>query len=212
MKLYVWTIAPNPRRVRIYLTEKGIDVPMEEAGIPGKPALDPAFLEKTPYRRVPLLELDDGTTICEAMAICRYFEALHPEPPLMGVDALEMARVEMWERMSEFEGLFAVAESFRNARRRFAGRAVPGIPGESAQIPALVARGRQRAALYFDRIDARLGEARFLAGERFTTADITAWCTVDFARLIEVEASGGRPGLARWQAEVAARPSIREAL
>ena len=209
MKLYVWNIAPNPRRVCIYLAEKGIDVPMEEASIPGKPALDPAFLEKAPYRRVPLLELDDGTLISEAMAICRYFEVLHPDPPLMGADALEMARVEMWERMSEFDGLFAVAESFRNAKRRFVGRALPGIPGESAQIPGLIERGRQRTVLYFDRLDTRLGEARFLAGERFTTADITAYCTVDFAKFIDIDASDGRPHLARWRAEVAARPSIR---
>ena len=105
-------------------------------------------------------------------------------------------------------GCFAVAESFRNAKRRFAGRALPGIPGESAQIPELIERGRQRSVLYFDRIDARLGEARFLAGERFTTADITAYCTVDFARHIEMDAADGRPHLARWRAEVAARPSI----
>ena len=209
MKLYVWNIAPNPRRVVIYLAEKGIKVPMEEAGLPGKPALDPAFLDKAPYRRVPLLELDDGTLISEAMAICRYFEAQYPDPPLMGADALEMARVEMWERMSEFEGLFAVAESFRNAKRAFAGRALPGIPGESAQIPELIERGRQRAVLYFDRLDARLGESRFLAGARFTTADITAYCTVDFARFIDMAAADDRPNLARWQAEAAARPSIR---
>ena len=209
MKLYVWNIAPNPRRVVIYLAEKGIEVPMEEVGIPGKPALDPAFLEKAPYRRVPLLELDDGTLISEAMAICRYFEVLHPDPPLMGADALETARAEMWERMSEFEGLFAVAESFRNAKRSFAGRALPGIPGESLQIPELIERGRQRAVLYFDRLDARLGESRFLAGARFTTADITAYCTADFARFIEMDAADGLPNLARWQAEVAARPSVR---
>ncbi|MDE0059991.1 MAG: glutathione S-transferase [Defluviicoccus sp.] len=209
MKLYVWSIAPNPRRVRIYLIEKGIEVPQEEVGVPGKPILDPAFLERAPHRRVPLLELDDGTLISEAMAICRYFEALNPDPPLMGADALEKARVEMWERMSEFEGLLAVAESFRNAKRSFAGRALPGIPGEMAQIPELVERGRQRAALYFDKLDGRLADARYLAGERFTVADITAYCTVDFARFIEMEVSDERPNLARWHAEVAARESIR---
>ena len=209
MKLYVWNIAPNPRRVRIYLIEKGIEVPQEEVGVPGKPILDPAFLEKAPHRRVPLLELDDGTLISEAMAICRYFEALNPDPPLMGADALEMARVEMWERMSEFEGLLAVAESFRNAKRSFSGRALPGVPGEMAQIPELIERGRQRAALYFNKLDARLADARYLAGERFTVADITAFCTVDFARFIEMEVSGDRPHLARWHAEVAERESIR---
>ena len=209
MKLYVWNIAPNPRRVRIYLLEKGIEVPMEDVGVPGKPILDPAFLEKAPHRRVPLLELDDGTLISEAMAICRYFEALHPDPPLMGADPEEMARAEMWERMSEFEGLLAVAESFRNAKRSFAGRALPGVPGELAQIPELIERGKQRAALYFDKLDARLGEARFLAGDRFTVADITACCTVDFAKFIEIGVSDDRPHLARWHDEVAERDSIR---
>lgn len=209
MKLYVWNIAPNPRRVRIYLLEKGIEVPMEDVGVPGKPILDPAFLEKAPHRRVPLLELDDGTLISEAMAICRYFEARHPDRPLMGADPEEMARAEMWERMSEFEGLLAVAESFRNAKRSFAGRALPGVPGELAQIPELIERGKQRAALYFDKLDARLGEARFLAGERFTVADITAYCTVDFARFIEIGVSDDRPHLARWRDEMAERDSIR---
>ena len=209
MKLYVWNIAPNPRRVRIYLIEKGIELPMEEVGVPGKPILDPAFLEWAPHRRVPLLELDDGTLISEAMAICRYFEAQHPDPPLMGADPLEMAQVEMWERISEFEGLFAVAESFRNAKRSFAGRALPGVPGEIAQIPELIERGRQRAALYLDRLEARLSEARYLAGERFTVADITAWCTVDFAKFIEMGVPEGASNLARWFAEVGGRESIR---
>ena len=94
--------------------------------------------------------------------------------------------------MSEFEGLLAVAESFRNAKRSFAGRALPGVPGELAQIPELIERGKQRAALYFDKLDTRLGEARYLAGERFTVADITAYCTVDFARFIEI-GGGGEP-------------------
>ena len=209
MKLYVWNIAPNPRRVRIYLIEKGLAVPEEEVGVPGKPILDPGFLDKAPHRRVPVLELDDGTLISEAMAICRYFEAQHPDPPLMGADPLEMAQVEMWERMSEFEGLLAVAESFRNARRSFAGRALPGVPGELAQIPALIARGKQRAGIYFDKLDARLGEARYLAGARFTVADITAYCAVDFAGFIDMGVSDDRPRLARWHAEVAARDSVR---
>ena len=122
---------------------------MEEVGVPGKPILDPAFLEKAPHRRVPVLELDDGTLISEAMAICRYFEAQHPDPPLMGADPLEMARVEMWERMSEFEGLLAVAESFRNAKRSFAGRALPRRPrGARADPGADRTRQTARRALF----------------------------------------------------------------
>ena len=119
MKLYNWSIAPNPKRVRIYLAEKGIEVEREEAAEPGKPVLKPDYLEKFLHRRVPLLELDDGTTIGEAMAICRYFETLYPDPPLMGIDALDNAIVEMWERISEAEGMFVVAEGFRNSKRSF---------------------------------------------------------------------------------------------
>ncbi len=210
MKLYIWKIAPNPRRVCMYLIEKGIEVPMEDAGVPGKPYLDPAFLEKAPHRRVPVLELDDGTLISEAMAICRYFEAQHPDPPLMGADPRETALVEMWERMSEQEGLLAVAEAFRNAKRAFTGRALPGIAEEVVQIPALVERGKRRAELYFDKLNARLGEARYLAGERFTVADITAYCTIDMSKFVDMGVPGHCRCLARWYAEVAERESVRE--
>ena len=92
MKLYVWNIAPNPRRVLITLKEKGIQVPMEDVGVPGKPVLDPAYLEKFGHRRVPILELEDGTKIGEAMAICRYFETLYPDPPMMGSDSAMIFR------------------------------------------------------------------------------------------------------------------------
>src|SRR5262249_32659129 len=110
MKLYVWGVAPNPRRVQIYLAEKGLKVPTEDAGTPNEPTLKAEFLQSGPHRRVPLLVLDDGTQIGEAMAICRYFETLHPEPPLMGGDALERATIEMWERSADNDGMNAVAE------------------------------------------------------------------------------------------------------
>ena len=126
MKLYDWGAAPNPRRVRIYLAEKGIEVPTEDVGVPSSGDLKPDFLAHHPHRRVPLLELDDGTCIGEAMAICRYFEALHPDPPLMGRNPKEMAVIDMWERIAEFEGLHAVSENFRNSRRTFADRALAG--------------------------------------------------------------------------------------
>ncbi len=100
MKLYTWGRAPNPRRVLIYLREKGLDVPVEDAGDPDKPTLRQDFLDLSPHRRVPLLVLDDGTCIAEAMAICRYFETLHPNPPLMGRGAVEIALIDMWERLA----------------------------------------------------------------------------------------------------------------
>ena len=208
MKLYVWNIAPNPRRLLITLIEKGIEVPMEDVGVPGKPILDPGFLEKFGHRRVPVLELDDGTVICEAMAICRYFETLHPDPPMMGTGAREIALVEMWERQSEQEGLLAVAEAFRNAKRSFTGRPIAGIAGELDQIPALVERGKLRVGHFYEKLDRRLGEVRYLAGERFTVADVTAVCSVDFAKFIEMPVPETCRNLVRWHQEVSARPSV----
>jgi glutathione S-transferase len=209
MKLYNWSIAPNPRRVILYLSEKGIDVPIEEAGYPDKPILKPEFLAAHPHRRVPLLVLDDGTEIGEAMAICRYFETLHPDPPLMGTDAKDKALVEMWERLAEHEGLLASSEYFRNGRRSFAGRAVAGTPGAVDQIPALVERGKQRLMWFYDKFDAQLAANRFVAGARYSVADITTLCTVDFAKVVGLGIPDHCANLARWHAEVSARPSVK---
>ena len=164
MKLYSWEIAPNPRRVRIYLAEKGIEVPVEDVGVPGKPILEPAFLSQFGHRRVPLLELDDGTCIGEAMAICRYFEELHPEPPLMGRDARERALVDMWERIAEWEAMHAISEYFRNGRKSFADRGLAGSGKPIAQIPALVERGQSRMLAFYDTMDGELAGRPWLAG------------------------------------------------
>lgn len=207
MKLYDWSIAPNPRRVRIYLAEKGLKVPVEEAGYADKPILKPEFLAAHPHRRVPLLVLDDGSEIGEAMAICRYFETLHPHPPLMGSDARDKALVEMWERLAEQEGLLAASEFFRNSRKSFAGRAVAGAPGPIEQISALVERGKQRLAWFYAKLNDRLAANHFVAGSRYSVADITTLCTIDFAGRIGFGVPAEHRNLMRWHAEVAARPS-----
>lgn len=207
MKLYDWKIAANPRRVMIYLAEKGIEVTVEDVGDPDSAQLKAAYKERFPDRLVPVLELDDGTCIGEAMAICRYFETLYPEPPLMGTDARDQAVVEMWERRAENEGLLAVSEAFRNAHPGFAGRGLPGTGEPVPQIPELVDRGRARVRRFYDKIDAQLAANEFLAGERFTVADITAFVTVKFARTVKVEVEGERPNLERWYGQVSARPS-----
>lgn len=209
MKLYDWSIAPNPKRVRMYLAEKGIEIEREEAAEPGKPVLKPEYLDKFPHRRVPLLELDDGTTIGEAMAICRYFETLHPEPPLMGTDALDKAIVDMWERISEAEGMFAAAEVFRNSKRSFAGRALPGYAEPIEQIPELVERGKLRMAQYLNKIDGQLRGRDYIAGDRFTVADITAYCAIEFAKFCELDIPDNCVDVARWFDAVAARPSAK---
>jgi glutathione S-transferase len=207
MKLYSWDIAPNPRRVRIYLAEKGIEVPTEDVGVPGKPFLKPDFLARFPHRRVPLLVLDDGTSIGEAMAICRYFEALHPDPPLMGRNPKEAAIVDMWERLAEWEGLQAVSEYFRNAKRSFAGRALAGSTEPVEQIPALSERGRQRVTAFYEKFDFQLKGRAYLAGEAFSVADITALCALDFAVFCGLPVPESCPELARWHKAVAGRPS-----
>jgi len=209
MKLYIWGVAPNPRRVKIFLAEKGLKVETEDAGIPNERSLKPEFLQSGPHRRVPLLVLDDGTQIAEAMAICRYFETLHPEPALMGRDALEKATVEMWERISENDGMNAVAEFLRNGHKAFAGRSLSGMPGTLEQIPGLVERGKQRLGWFYEKLDRQLADHEFIAGKRYSVADITALCVFDFAKRIGAEAPATLSNLARWHSAVSARPSAK---
>lgn len=209
MKLYEWGAAPNPRRVRIFLAEKGIEVPTEDVGVPNSGDLKPEFLAAHPHRRVPLLELDDGTCIGEAMAICRYFEALHPDPPLMGRDPREIAIIDMWERIAEFEGLHAVSEHFRNSRRTFVDRALAGYSQALGQIPDLIARGEARAMMYFHKIDAQLAHNEYVAGDNYSTADITTLCTVDFAKFCKLSVPDKCANLMRWHETVSSRPSAK---
>lgn len=208
MKLYDWHLAPNPRRVRMYLAEKGIDIPIEEVGTGPNLTLDPAYLKKHPHGLVPCLELDDGTMIGEAMAICRYFETEHPDPPLMGTDAKDRALVEMWERKADMEGLHAASEAFRNLAPDFKGRGLPGQRGDAIpQLPVLVQRGTARVARFYQKIDEQLGKNPYLAGERFSVADITAFCSIDFAKWIELDIPAGCKNVQRWYDEVSKRES-----
>jgi glutathione S-transferase len=209
MKLYEWGAAPNPRRVRIFLAEKGIEVPTEDVGVPNSGDLQPAFLAAHPHRRVPMLELDDGTCIGEAMAICRYFEALHPEPPLMGRNPKEIGTIDMWERIAEFEGLHAVSENFRNSRRTFVDRALAGYADALPQIPELIERGAVRTRIFFEKIDAQLADKEFIAGDAYSTADITTLCTVDFANFCKLPVPDECANLKRWHDAVSARPSAK---
>jgi glutathione S-transferase len=208
MKLYVWNRAPNPRRVLIFLAEKSIDVPQEDVG-GEKGHLKPEYVARYPQATVPMLELDDGTQIGEAMAICRYLEELHPTPPLMGVDARDRAIVDMWERRAYEEGLISVAEIFRNRHPLFANRAVAGMAESIPQIPALVERGKQRLQLFFRKFDSQLRRHPFVAGERFTVADATTLAAVDFAAFNGEKIPDEYANLRRWYGEVSKRPSAR---
>lgn len=207
MKLFVWGPAPNPRRVKIYLAEKGIEVPMVDVSGP-KGTLSEDYKARYPNALVPMLELDDGTQIGEAMAICRYFETLHPEPPLMGTDARDRALVEMWERRAYDEGMLGAAEVFRNSHPLFAGRSVPGHARPMPQSQDLVARGRLRLERFFEMFDRHLAGSEFVAGNRITVADITALCAVDFSRkLAKIPIPPECDHLQRWHAMMSGRPS-----
>jgi glutathione S-transferase len=206
MQLYVWGKAPNPRRVRMYLAEKGLAVPMQDAGDGAQ--LSASYKSKYPFAMVPMLELDDGTQIGEAMAICRYFETLHPTPALMGTDAKEKAVIEMWERRAYDEGLIGAAEVFRNTHPAFKDRSIPGHADPVPQVQALQSRGRQRLALFFEMLDRQLNENEFVAGNHISVADITALCAIDFAKIrAETSVPENHKNLRRWYEAVSVRPS-----
>ena len=206
MKLYDYTVAPNPRRVRIFLAEKGIAVPTIQVDLRAGAQFTPEFRAINPACTVPVLEFDNGQRIAEVVAICVYFEAIHPDPPLMGIGPQDRAIVAAWQRRAEREGLLAVAEAFRNSTPGLKGRALPG-PDNYDQIPALAERGRARVARFFEAIDRELADREFIAGDRYSIADITALVTVDFAGWIKLPIPDECKYLQRWHKAIAARPS-----
>ena len=201
MKLYDSAMAPNPRRVRIFLAEKGIEVPVEQVDIAKGENRKPPFLAKNPMGTLPVLELDDGTHIAESIAICRYFEALQPDPPLFGVDTQDIATVEMWNRRMELEVFNMITGCFRNTHDFFKGR-IPQVPeyGE-------VCRGAAEKRLAW--LDKVLADRDFIAGARFSVADITALCGIDFGRVTAIGIQPDQKNLARWHQAVSTRPSAK---
>lgn len=206
MKLYDWSPAPNPRRARIFLLEKGIDLSVEDVGGDNLQLAD-HYIKAYPEAMVPMLELDDGTQIGEAMAICRYLEALHPEPRLMGADPVDAAVIDMWERRAWEQGMMPCSDVFRNSVPEFADRGLAGRHVAVAQIPELVERGRINMDQFFSKFDAQLRGREFLASDRYTVADITTLCVVDFAGFAGIEIPDRCADLRRWYDAVAARPS-----
>ena len=206
MKLYDFALAPNPRRVRIFLAEKGIELEVEQVAIREGAQFEPAFRAINPNCTVPVLQLDDGSTIADSFAICRYFEEVQPEPPLMGRTPFEKANITYWQRRIDIEGFQAVAEALRNSIDRFRDRALPGTLAV-AQIPDLAARGQQRTAAFFEVLNERLGQSAFVAGADYSAADIDALTVVDFAKAIQEEPPAELTALKAWYDRVSARPS-----
>ena len=208
MKLYQANSSPNSRRVRIYLAEKGISMPIVPVDLAAKEQFSNAYAEINPRRVIPTLVLEDGTAIGEVPAIMRYLEEIHPAPPLLGRDAKTMALVTMWERRVEQEGFASVMEAVRNAVPALKSRAIAG-PHDYEQIPALVERSKARVENFYADFNARLAEVPFIAGNEFSVADITAVVTVDFAtKAAGLPMPAEHAALKRWYDGVSARPSM----
>ena len=178
MILYDSSFAPNPRRVRIFMAEKNVEVPIQQIDIGKAENRESPYIDKNPLAGLPMLELDDGTCIAESVAICRYFEEQHPDPPLMGVEAVDRAVVEMWNRRMEFELLQTIAGVFRHTHEFFKGRV--------NQVPEYGEACRVAAPAKLEWLDRELADRPFIAGPRYTIADITALCSIDFGRVSDI--------------------------
>jgi len=202
MQLYDGGRAPSPRRVRIFLAEKGIDIPKVPVDLGKLEQKNPEFLRVNPMARVPVLALDDGTIISETMAISRYFETLHPEPNLLGRDALETAKIEMWNRRIE-HGLYTYVQAvFRHTHPAMADM-------EKPQIAAWAEANKPRVFEFLEVFDFELGSRRFAALDRFTVADITGLVSVDFMKPAKLAIPDSMKNVRRWHEEINARPSAK---
>lgn len=200
MQLYDGGRAPNPRRVRIFLKEKGIDVPLVPVDLGALGQKSAEFTAINPLQRVPALVLDDGTIITESIAICRYFELLHPQPPLFGTSPKDAATIEMWQRRIEFNLLMQVAHVFRNSHPAMKEMEVP-------QVPAWAEANKPRVQEFLRVLDGQLKDKPFVTGDRFTVADITGLVGVDFMKPAKLALPEEFANVRRWHAAVSARPS-----
>jgi len=200
MKLYNSNLAPNPRRVRIFLAEKGVAIPRVEVDLAKMEQRTAEFSALNPFQTIPILELDDGTRIAESIAICRYIEELHPEPNLFGSTPMERAMIEMWQRQLELRLLFPVAQVLRHSHPHMAEM-------ENPQLADWAAANRPRALGAMAIIDEALRDRPFIAGDRFTVADITGLVALDFARPARIAIPPELANLNRWRESLKARPS-----
>ncbi|MDE4173138.1 glutathione S-transferase [Phaeobacter sp. PT47_59] len=208
MIFYDCSTAPNPRRARMFIAEKGLTPETHDVSIAKGEQLDAAFLAVNPRATIPVLITDAGTALTENLGIAAYLEAAYPEPPLMGRDADEKGLVLMWNSIVEQQGGAPIAEVLRNTHPAFENRAIPG-PDHYAQIPALAERGQLRTARFFDLLEERLRESPYLATDHFTLADISAFVFVDFARVIKIRVPEANSATLAWQEAIRERPSAQ---
>jgi glutathione S-transferase len=202
MKLFDGGRAPNPRRVRVFLAEKGMEIPLVAVDMGAMEHKQQAVASRNPLQRLPVLELDDGTILTESIAICRYFEELQPEPALFGRGALGKALVEMWQRRVEFNLLHAVAQAFRHIHPAMKAWEVP-------QIPEWGEANKPKALAFLQLLDRELADREFVAGDHFSVADITGMIAVDFMKPARIAVPEDCGNVLRWHKAVSGRPSAR---
>jgi len=206
MKFYDCKTAPSPRRVRIFLAEKGIELDTVQVDLGSGEQFSDEFRRINPDCVVPVLQLDDGQCISEVLAICSYLDALHPVPALFGETPEQKATTLMWNAKVEQQGLLAVADAFRNSAKGLANKALTG-PESYPQIPELAERGRHRVECFLRRMDDRLADSVYIASDFFSVADISALVFVEFAAWIKIAVPPGAENLQRWYGDVSRRPS-----
>lgn len=200
MKIYDTQTAPNPRRVRVFLAEKGLEPEFIQLDLKKGENLTPEMLAKNPLGKLPILELDDGTCISETDAICTYIEAICPEPPLLGETPLQKGVVAMWQRRVDQGLMLPVTQCFQHTTGYFSDRMTP--------VPAFGEEARKDVIKFLGILEERLGISTYIAGENFTVADIIALCAIDFARVVKIRLDESQVNLKRWYELVSTRPSV----
>jgi glutathione S-transferase len=208
MKFYDCSTAPSPRRVRIFVAEKGLEIETIEIDLRNGEQMAPAFRAINPNCTVPVLVLDDGTTLTSTAGIRGYLEAVHPEPSLTGSTAAEKGRVADLQWRIEIEGMMAMSEALRNSAARMQSRALTGAV-DYEQIPALAERGKARVERFLNGVEAMIGDKPFAAGDHYSVADIDLLVVVDFAGWIKMSLPEGASNARRWHATVSGRPSAK---
>lgn len=209
MQLYDFGPAASAQRVRVFLAEKNLTVPLVELNVREGHQFKEPFATLNPFHCVPFLVLDDGTVISESVSICRYLEELNPEPSLFGRTPVERATIDMWNRRVELDGFMPILHAVRNHLPAFKGRVVPGTRTDLPQLPALVERGEDMLHVLLGRLDRHLAGTEYVAGAAVSIADITGYFTMNMAKRLEVDFEARYPNVFRWHKAFSARPSTR---
>ncbi|WP_294226939.1 glutathione S-transferase [uncultured Shimia sp.] len=208
MIFYDCATAPSPRRARMFLAEKGLEIEIRQVDLRNDGHRAPEFLALNQHGTVPVLTTGEGQNLTENIAIAGYLEAFQPEPPLMGVTPDEKGSVLMWNAICEFHGGMSIAEALRNASPALKGRALPGSV-DYDQIPELAERGAKRLQLFYDTLEQRLQDCPWLAGGSFTMADITGYVFCDFARIVKMTPPEENTATQAWLSKISSRPSAK---